>query len=83
MREWDKLARETEAATGELDAARGRFAKLLRALQTNDDYVGELMEIRQGTEALRVIRDLAKEIHAASDMLNNFINAIAPPKTGT
>ncbi len=83
MREWDKLARETEAATGELDAARGRFAKLLRTLQTNDDYVGELMEIRQGTEALRVIRDLAKEIHAASDMLNNFINAIAPPKTGT
>jgi septal ring factor EnvC (AmiA/AmiB activator) len=83
MREWDKLARETEAATGELDAARGRFAKLLRMLQTNDDYVGELMEIRQGIEALKVIRDLAKEIHEASNMLNNFINAIAPPKPGT
>jgi hypothetical protein len=83
LREWEKLAKDTEAATAELDNARTRFAKVLRTLQTNDDYVGELMEIRQGTEALRVIRDLAKEIHEASNMLNNFINAIAPPRPGT
>jgi chromosome segregation ATPase len=83
LREWDKLAKETEAATIELDNARTRFAKVLRTLQTNDDYVGELMEIRQGNEALKVIRDLAKEIHEASNMLNNFINAIAPPRPGT
>jgi hypothetical protein len=41
------------------------------------------MEIRQGTEALRVVRDLAKQIHDASDMLNNFINTITPPRPGT
>jgi uncharacterized coiled-coil DUF342 family protein len=83
LREWGKLAAETETATAELDAARTRFAKVLRTLQTNDDYVGELMEIRQGSEALKVIRDLAKEIHETSDMLNNFINTLSPPRSGT
>jgi hypothetical protein len=83
LREWGKLAAETERATAELDTARTRFAKVLRTLQTNDDYVGELMEIRQGNEALKVIRDLAKEIHETSDMLNNFINTLAPPRSGT
>jgi DNA repair exonuclease SbcCD ATPase subunit len=83
LRQWDRIARETEAATAELDNARGRFAKVLRTLQTNDDYVGELMEIRQGEEALKVVRDLAKQIHEASDMLNNFINTITPPQSGT
>ena len=81
LRQWDRIARETEAATTELDNARGRFAKVLRTLQTNDDYVGELMEIRQGEEALKVVRDLARQIHEASDMLNNFINTITPPGT--
>ena len=81
LKQWDRIARETEAATAELDNARGRFAKVLRTLQTNDDYVGELMEIRQGEEALKVVRDLAKQIHEASDMLNNFINTITPPGT--
>ena len=83
LRQWDRIARETEAATTELDNARGRFAKVLRTLQTNDDYVAELMEIRQGEEALKVVRDLAKQIHEASDMLNNFINTITPPQPGT
>ena len=36
--------------------------------------VAELMEIRQGEEALKVVRDLAKQIHEASDMLDDFIN---------
>jgi chromosome segregation ATPase len=83
LRQWDKLARDTQSATADLDAARARFAKVLRTLQINDDYIGELMEIRQGNEALKVVRDLAKQIHEASDMLNNFINALTPPQPGT
>jgi len=79
--QWERLARETEAATRELDDARGRFAQELRTLQTSDDYVGELMEIRQGQEALKVVRDLAKQIHDASDVLNNFVNTITQPGT--
>jgi chromosome segregation ATPase len=83
LHQWEKLARDTQAATAELDDARTRFAKVLRTLQTNDDYIGELMEIRQGDEALKVVRDLAKQIHEASDMLNNFINSLTPPQPGT
>jgi chromosome segregation ATPase len=83
LSQWERLARESEAATKELDDARSRFAQELRMLQTNDDYVGELMELRQGQEALRVVRDLARQIHDASDMLNNFINTVTPPKPGT
>ncbi len=80
--EWDRLAQETERATEELENARTRFAKLLRTLQTNDDYVSELLEIRQSHEALKIVRELAREIHEATDMPNNFINAISPPKPG-
>jgi len=83
LRQWEKLARDTQAATAELDDARARFAKVLRTLQTNDDYIGELMEVRQGNEALKVVRDLAQQIHEASDMLNNFINSLTPPQPGT
>jgi len=79
--QWERLARETEAATKELDEARARFAQELRTLQTSDDYVSELMEIRQGQEALKVVRDLAKQIHDASDLLNNFVNTITSPGT--
>lgn len=79
--QWERLARETEAATRELDDARARFAQELHTLQTSDDYVGELMEIRQGQEALKVVRDLAKQIHDASDVLNNFVNTITQPGT--
>lgn len=82
LRQWEKLAHDTEAATAELDAARARFANVLRTLQTNDDYIDELMEIRQGNEALKVVRDLAKQIHEASDMLTNFINSLTPPQPG-
>jgi chromosome segregation ATPase len=82
LRQWEKLARDTQTATAELDAARAHFAKVLRTLQTNDDYIDELMEIRQGDEALKVVRDLAKQIHEASDMLTNFINSLTPPQPG-
>lgn len=83
LSQWERLARETEAATKELDEARVRFAQDLRTLQTSDDYVGELMEIRQGQEALKVVRELAKQIHDASDLLNNFVNTITRPQPGT
>lgn len=73
---WAKLEAEIAQATGELEEARTRFGGLLRTLQTTDDYVGELIEIRQGNEALKVIKGLAKEINDASNVLNNFIKSI-------
>jgi chromosome segregation ATPase len=81
IEEWTKLQKEIGDARGELETARGQFAGLLRTLQLADDYVAELIEIRQGKEALKVVKDLAKQLHDASSMLSNFINAINAPGT--
>jgi len=77
--EWRKLVEETERATDDLGAARKEFVQLLRTLQTREDFIDELMQIRRAAEALRVIRQLANEIRNASDSLKNLIRAIKPP----
>jgi hypothetical protein len=51
----------------------------LRVLQTREDFIDELMQIRRASEAVRVIRQLANDIRAASDALKNLIRAIKPP----
>lgn len=78
---WTKLEAEIAQAAGELEDARTRFSGLLRNLQTTDDYVGELIEIRQSNEALKVIKGLAKEINDAANLLNNFIKSIKAIET--
>jgi len=77
--EWRKLVEETERATDDLGAARKEFVQLMRTLQTREDFIDELMQIRRAAEALRVIRQLANEIRNASDSLKNLIRAIKPP----
>jgi DNA repair exonuclease SbcCD ATPase subunit len=77
--EWRKLVEETERATNDLGTARKEFVQLLRTLQTREDFIDELMQIRRAAEALRVIRQLANEIRNASDALKNLIRAIKPP----
>jgi DNA repair exonuclease SbcCD ATPase subunit len=77
--EWRKLVEETERAADDLGSARGEFVQLLRVLQTREDFIDELMQIRRATEAVKVIRQLANDIRAASDALKNLIRAIKPP----
>ena len=77
--EWRKLVQETERATDELGSARQEFVSLLRMLQTREDFVDELMQIRRASEAIRVIRQLATDIRSASDALKSLIRAIKPP----
>ena len=77
--EWRKLVDETERATDDLSAARSEFVQLLRVLQTREDFIDELMQIRRAAEAVKVIRQLANDIRAASDALKNLIRAIKPP----
>jgi chromosome segregation ATPase len=77
--EWRKLVDETERATDNLGAARSEFVQLLRMLQTREDFIDELMQIRRAAEAVKVIRQLANDIRAASDALKNLIRAIKPP----
>ena len=77
--EWRKLVEETERAASDLGMARSEFVGLLRVLQTREDFIDELMQIRRASEAVRVIRQLADDIRAASDALKNLIRAIKPP----
>jgi chromosome segregation ATPase len=77
--QWQRLETQTEAATKELDDARAQFAGLLQVLQQNEDFIGELIEIRQAERALEVIRSLSHDIRDASNQLNKLIGGIKPP----
>jgi DNA repair exonuclease SbcCD ATPase subunit len=77
--QWQRLQVQTETATKELDDARAQFAGLLQTLQSNEDFIGELVEIRQAEKALDVIRSLTHDIRDASTQLNRLIGNIRPP----
>jgi DNA repair exonuclease SbcCD ATPase subunit len=79
MDQWRKLRDETERATDELGTARKEFSELLRTLQGNEDFIDELIQIRQASKALEVIRRLTKDIREASDQLKKLIGGIKPP----
>jgi DNA repair exonuclease SbcCD ATPase subunit len=74
-----RLQAQTETATKELDDARAQFAGLLQTLQSNEDFISELIEIRQAEKALDVIRSLSHDIRDASTQLNKLIGSIKPP----
>jgi chromosome segregation ATPase len=77
--QWQRLQAQTETATKELDDARAQFAALLQTLQSNEDFISELIEIRQAEKALDVIRSLSHDIRDASTQLNKLIGSIKPP----
>ena len=77
--QWRKLEAQTESATKELDEARAQFAGLLQNLQESEDFIGELMEIRQAEKALEVVRHLSRDIRDASIQLNKLIGGIKRP----
>ena len=77
--QWQRLEAETENATKELGDARAQFAGLLQVLQSNEDFIDELVEIRQAEKAVEVIRNLTKNIRDASAQLNKLIGSIKPP----
>ncbi len=77
--QWQRLQTQTENATKELQDARAQFAGLLQSLQSNEDFIGELVEIRQAEKALNVIRGLTQDIRNASTQLNKLIGGIKPP----
>ena len=77
--QWRRLKEETERANDELATARREFVELLRTLQSNEDFVDELIQIRQAQKALEVIRRLTQDIRDASDQLKKLIGGIRPP----
>jgi peptidoglycan hydrolase CwlO-like protein len=77
--QWQRLQSQTEDATKELDDARAQFASLLQVLQSNEDFIDELVEVRQAEKALDVIRRLTQNIRDAANQLNKLIGSIKPP----
>jgi chromosome segregation ATPase len=77
--QWRRLHIETQRATEELGAARREFAELLRVLQSNEDFIDELVQLRQAQKALEVIQRLTHDIREASDQLKKLIGGIKPP----
>jgi chromosome segregation ATPase len=77
--QWRRLRAETERASEELAAARREFAELLRVLQSNEDFIDELVQLRQAQKALEVIQRLTHDIREASDQLKKLIGGIKPP----
>jgi DNA repair exonuclease SbcCD ATPase subunit len=76
---WRELRVETESAIRELEGARKDFAELLRRLQTNEDFIEELLQIREHQRALDVIHKLTDGIRDASDKLKRLLGAIKTP----
>jgi DNA repair exonuclease SbcCD ATPase subunit len=79
IEQWRKLRDDTERANQELGSARNRFAELLRTLQANEDFIDELVQIRQAQKVVDVIHQLTRDIRGASDQLQHLIGGIRPP----
>jgi chromosome segregation ATPase len=76
---WRELNEGTERATEDLGKARKRLAELLGTLQANEDFIDELVQLREGAKALQIIRQLTTSIRSASDDLARLIGGIKPP----
>lgn len=76
---WRELRIETEGAIRELESARKDFAELLRRLQTNEDFIEELLQIREHERALDVIHRLTDGIRDASDKLKKLLGSLKAP----
>jgi DNA repair exonuclease SbcCD ATPase subunit len=76
---WRELKIATEGAIKELEGARKEFAELLRKLQTSEDFIDELLQIREHQRALDVIHTLTDGIRDASEKLKKLLGAIKTP----
>jgi DNA repair exonuclease SbcCD ATPase subunit len=76
---WLELIRQTERAADDLEKARQEFTELLKTLQTREDFIDELLQIRRAAEAIKVMRQLTNELREASEKLKSLIGGIRPP----
>jgi DNA repair exonuclease SbcCD ATPase subunit len=76
---WRELISQTERAADDLESARKEFSELLKVLQTREDFIDELMQIKRAAEATKVIRQLTGELRDASAKLKTLIGGIKPP----
>jgi DNA repair exonuclease SbcCD ATPase subunit len=76
---WRELRVGTEGAIKELEVARKDFAGLLRTLQTNEDFIDELLQVKEHERALDVIHKLTDGIRDASDKLKKLLTTLKTP----
>ena len=76
---WRDLKLGTEGAIKELEGARKDFANLLRTLQTNEDFIDELLQVKEHERALEVIHKLTDGIRDASDKLKKMLSTLKAP----
>jgi len=79
VNQWQELIRQTERAADDLEKARQEFTELLKTLQTREDFIDELLQIKRAAEAVNVIRQLTGELRDASEKLKTLIGGIRPP----
>ena len=77
---WRQLKTATEGSIRELERARKDFADLLRTLQTNEDFIDELLQVREHEKALEVIHKLTDGIKDASDKLKKLLTTLKSPE---
>jgi chromosome segregation ATPase len=77
--QWREVLRQTERSAADLEKARGEFAALMKTLQTREDFIDELLQIKQAAEAIKVMRRLTGELRDASEKLKSLIDGIKPP----
>jgi len=76
---WRDLKTGTEGAIKELEGARKDFANLLRTLQTNEDFIDELLQVKEHERALEVVQKLTEGIRDASDKLKKLLTTLKAP----
>jgi DNA repair exonuclease SbcCD ATPase subunit len=70
---WRDEKASAEGAIAELEKQRNECASLLRKLQIDNDFIGELMEIQKTREAIQAIQQLTKEIRKVSEQLKKLL----------
>jgi hypothetical protein len=76
---WRELRVGTDGAIKELEVARRDFANLLRTLQTNEDFIDELLQVKEHERALEVIHHLTDGIRDASEKLKKLLVTLKAP----
>ena len=69
VKEWSATSRLTLAAVEELEAARKELTDLLKVLQSNEDFMGELEALNNAAKTVEVIRDLTIGLREISGRL--------------
>ncbi len=79
IKQWTENLRATSNAVDELEAARKELADLLKVLQSNDDFMGELEALNNATKTAEAVRDLSSGMREISVHLRLILQRMNGP----